>query len=67
MTHSLIIYVRCPLHHDIDNLAWDDDDFLWSGTIELKIKCSIYVAKMFKVERKNVQSRTKKCSKSAQR
>ena len=23
------------LHHDIDNLAWNDNHFLWSGAVQL--------------------------------
>ena len=33
--HFLYYIQGVTLHHDIDNLAWDDDDFLWSGAVQL--------------------------------
>ena len=33
--HFLYYIKGVTLHHDVHKLAWDDDDFLWSGAVQL--------------------------------
>ena len=30
-----LLYIRCILHYDIYDAAWNDDDFLWSSAVQL--------------------------------